>query len=278
MSKSSLDFAIRGSTAKYNRIGYLASSSSAPFAGIAASLGLWWLGTIGMIEPDSMLRNFAPDACWQALIQMFETGEILPHIQISLQRVVLSLLLALLIGLPLGILVGLSARLEQTTGAVFQFIRMISPISWMPLAVMLFGIGDAPVIFLLTIAAIWPVMLNVSAGVHAVDPYWLTLARSLCATRWETVSRIIIPAIIAHTLTGIRLAIGVIWIVLVPAEMLGVSAGLGYFILDTRDRLAYSELMAVILIIGLIGYLLDGAARFLIQHRTHRRIHRRDSA
>ncbi len=270
MNRLLSDFTIQNPVNRYGHIRHLAFSSLAPLIGMLVSLFFWWLGTAGVTEPDSILRNFAPDACWQALIQIFASGEILPHIQVSLQRVVLSLLLALLIGLPLGILVGLSIRLEQTTGAVFQFIRMISPISWMPLAVMLFGIGDAPVIFLLTIAAIWPVMLNVSAGVHAIDPYWLTLARSLCATRWETVSRIIIPAIVAHTLTGIRLAIGVIWIVLVPAEMLGVSAGLGYLILDTRDRLAYSELMAIILIIGLIGYLLDGAARLLIQRRTHR--------
>jgi NitT/TauT family transport system permease protein len=85
------------------------------------------------------------------------------------------------------------------------------------------------------------------------------------------VTRIIIPAIVTHALTGIRLAIGIVWIVLVPAEMLGVSAGLGYFILDTRDRLAYSELMAVILVIGLIGYLLDLSARLFIKRCVHQR-------
>jgi NitT/TauT family transport system permease protein len=165
----------------------------------------------------------------------------------------------------------MSRAVERATGPLFQFIRMISPISWMPLAVMVFGIGDAPVYFLLTIAAVWPIMLNVSSGVHAVDPRWLTLARSLCATRRETVMRIVVPAVVAHILTGIRLAIGIVWIVLVPAEMLGVSEGLGYFILDTRDRLAYPELMAAILVIGVIGYLLDWAARLLIRQWSHRR-------
>jgi NitT/TauT family transport system permease protein len=97
----------------------------------------------------------------------------------------------------------------------------------------------------------------------------LTLARSLCATRGETVFQIILPAILSHLLTGFRLAIGIIWIVLVPAEMLGVSAGLGYYILDTRDRLAYSELMAVILVIGAIGYLLDWGLRLAHRSWTH---------
>jgi NitT/TauT family transport system permease protein len=146
---------------------------------------------------------------------------------------------------------------------------MIFSLSWMPLAVMVLGIGDLPVYFLLTIAAIWPLILNTSAGVTSVDRRWLLLSKSLCATQWETVSRVIIPAIIPHLLTGVRLAIGIIWIVLVPAEMLGVSAGLGYYILDTRDRLAYSELMAVILIIGAIGYGLDAGLRSVYHHWTH---------
>ncbi|PXZ56230.1 ABC transporter permease, partial [Pseudomonas aeruginosa] len=88
-------------------------------------------------------------------------------------------------------------------------------------------------------------------------------SRSLAATPWETLRRVILPGILGHVLTGVRLAIGILWIVLVPCEMLGVSAGLGYYILDTRDRLAYSELMAMVLLIGLLGYLLDAAARGL---------------
>ena len=253
------------------RLKQFGNAISLALSGILVAVFLWWAGTSLLATENSILASFAPAACFQALLQLLQTGEIFTHIRVSLERVLLSLLFALLVGIPLGIVVGLSKLLEKATSPLFQFIRMISPISWMPLAVMMFGIGDAPVYFLLTIAAVWPIMLNVSAGVHAVDARWLTLAQSLCATRWETITRIIIPAIVAHTLTGIRLAIGIVWIVLVPAEMLGVSAGLGYFILDTRDRLAYSELMAVILLIGLIGYLLDLAVRLFIKHYVHQR-------
>jgi NitT/TauT family transport system permease protein len=242
-----------------------------PLLGIAVGLLLWWGATTPVFHGDGVVTAFAPEGCFEALVELLASGTIFPHLIVSLKRILLSLIFALLAGIPLGVLVGLSRRVEQATGALFQFIRMISPISWMPLAVMAFGIGDAPVYFLLTIAAVWPVMLNVSSGVHTVDPHWLTLARGLCATRWETVVRIVAPAIVAPVLTGIRLAIGIVWIVLVPAEMLGVSEGLGYFILDTRDRLAYSELMAVIVIIGFVGYLLDLAARVLIRCWTHHR-------
>ncbi len=96
-----------------------------------------------------------------------------------------------------------------------------------------------------------------------LDPAWLRLSESLAATRWETLRHVILPGVLSHVLTGLRLAIGIVWIVLVPCEMLGVSAGLGYFILDTRDRLAYSELMAMVLMIGMLGFLLDAGARAL---------------
>ena len=135
--------------------------------------------------------------------------------------------------------------------------------------VMLFGVGDAPIYFLLTFAAVWPIMLNTSAGVRTIDPNWLQLGASLSATRVEMLARVIIPAVLGHVLTGLRLAIGIVWIVLVPCEMLGVSKGLGYFILDTRDRLAYSELMAAVLFIGLLGWLLDSAARRLHKRWAH---------
>src|SRR5690606_27775108 len=128
------------------------------------------------------------------------------------------------------------------------------------------GIGDAPIYFLLTFAAVWPIMLNTAAGVRQLDPKWLMLAKSLSATRSEVLFRIVVPGILGNVLTGVRLAIGVIWIVLVPCEMLGVSSGLGYYILDTRDRLAYSELMAVIVLIGALGFLLDGLAQRAYRH------------
>jgi NitT/TauT family transport system permease protein len=117
------------------------------------------------------------------------------------------------------------------------------------------------VIFLLSVAAVWPLLLSAAAGVNAVDSQTLLLAKSLCATKTETVFRVILPSILGHLITGLRLAIGIAWIVLVPAEMLGVRAGLGYYILDARDRLSYSELVAVILVIGAIGYGLDTALR-----------------
>ena len=232
-------------------------------SGLGVLLILWWVGTDVMATPLGFLRHFSPTSAFMALAQLVTQSDLPVHILVSLRRVVVGLGLALVIGVPLGLAVGSNSRLNAATSPAFQFLRMISPLSWMPIAVMVFGVGDRPIYFLLTFAAVWPILLNTAEGVKSLEPSWLRLASSLSATRWETLQHVIVPGVLGHVLTGLRLAIGIVWIVLVPCEMLGVSAGLGYFILDTRDRLAYSELMATVLTIGLLGFLLDAGARGL---------------
>jgi NitT/TauT family transport system permease protein len=240
-----------------------------PLAGLLLVLALWWLGSTLLTARTPVAVAFAPLASLQALFGLLIAQDIWYHALLSLRRVAVGLLLAFAFGVPLGVLTGISRSFSQATAPVFQFLRMISPLSWMPIAVMVFGVGDAPVYFLLAFAAVWPILLNTAAGVSQLDPNWLLLARSLSANGRETVLRVILPGITAQILTGVRLAIGIIWIVLVPAEMLGVSAGLGYFVLDTRDRLAYSELMAAIVLIGALGYMLDHAARWMHRRWLH---------
>ncbi|MHA3902374.1 ABC transporter permease [Castellaniella sp. WN] len=240
---------------------------------LALSLGgllvllLLWAAGIGMIGGEAAMAGlFSPLKALPSLVHLVLDNQLTVHTLVSLRRVAVGLFWALVFGIPLGLAIGASQKLELATSGAFQFLRMISPLSWMPVAVMLFGIGDAPIYFLLSFAAVWPIILNTSAGVRQLDPRWLMLARSLSATRSEILWKIVIPGSLGHMLTGLRLAIGIVWIILVPCEMLGVSSGLGYFILDTRDRLAYSELMAVIVLIGALGFLLDATAQ-----RLHRR-------
>lgn len=240
-------------------------------SGLLVLLILWWIGTDVLAQPGSFVRHFSPAQAFASLVQLATNSDLPIHILVSLRRVLIGLGSALLIGVPVGLAVGSYGLLNAATSPAFQFLRMISPLSWMPLAVMVLGVGDRPIYFLLTFAAVWPILLATAEGVRRLQPSWLGLAASLSATRWETLRYIVLPGILSHVLTGLRLAIGIVWIVLVPCEMLGVSAGLGYFILDTRDRLAYSELTAMVLIIGLFGFLLDAAARGLYRLATHGR-------
>lgn len=226
---------------------------------------LWHIGAGLLTQGVPLARQLAPGPSLHSLAELASTPQLWGHALASGQRVLVGLALALVVGAPLGLLLGRSPAFEQTASAPFQLLRMISPLSWMPIAVMLFGVGDAPIYFLLAFAALWPIALATSAGVRAIDPLWLQLGASLSATRSELLRHIVVPAVLGPMLTGARLAIGVIWIVLVPCEMLGVSRGLGYFILDTRDRMAYSELMAAVLFIGLLGWALDTLARRLHQ-------------
>ena len=135
----------------------------------------------------------------------------------------------------------------------------------MPIAVLIFGTGNEPILFLLAIAGVWPVLLNTSVGVKQITPTFMELGKSLAATRWEILKTIILPAVFVMALTGLRLSLAVLWVVLVPAEMLGVEEGLGYFIIDAKERLAYSELTAAIVVISLIGWLLDYLARVVLK-------------
>lgn len=234
-----------------------------PWLGLVLALAVWGLGVTALESRTPIAHLFSPVSAFKALGAMVQSAELWGHVGASVQRVAWGMLIAMVLGIPAGLALGLSPWFRRGASPLVQVLRMISPLSWMPLAVMVLGIGDAPVVFLLVFAAVWPIMLNTAAGVAALDPNWLRLAESLSATRWESLSQVVIPGVVTYVLTGVRLAIGIVWIVLVPAEMLGVSSGLGYFILDTRDRMAYDELMAVIIVIGVLGLMLDAFARAL---------------
>ncbi len=234
------------------------------FLGLGGLFALWYVGTDLLPPAGSLVRQFSPVAAIASLPDLVRSSDLFTHIAVSLTRVLTGLVIGIGIGVPLGFAVGSSRPLDVATAPVLQLLRMTSPLSWMPIAVMLFGLGDRSIDVLLGLAATWPIALATAAGVRALDPRFLMLGRSLAATRRELLFYIILPGTLGHILTGIRLAIGILWIVLVPCEMLGVSAGLGYLVLNTRDSLAYSQLMASILVIGLIGFALDTGARLVI--------------
>jgi NitT/TauT family transport system permease protein len=165
---------------------------------------------------------------------------------------------------------GSAPVLARTGGGVFGILRNISPLAWTPIAIIFLGVGDAPVVFLIAIGAMWPIMMNTQAGVANLDPTWLRVSRSLGATRRETLRHVVWPGVRPNVLTGVRISTGLAWVILVPAEMLGVDSGLGYFILDARDRFRYDELVAAIIAIGILGLAIDAVTRSLLGERRKR--------
>lgn len=140
---------------------------------------------------------------------------------------------------------------------------MVSPLSWMPIALLIFASFEGAIYFLITMATIWPIMINTSLGVMHVNPSWIMMARNQGANDRQLITKIVIPAAIPYILTSLRLALGVAWIVLVPAEFLGVSSGLGYLINDARDTMEYDRLMAIVIAIGILGFVLDGSIQLM---------------
>lgn len=234
-----------------------------PALGVGLAMACCWLGTRAAAGRIDVLAQFGPGPALRALAGLLADGTLLLHATLSLQRVLAGVALAVLAGVPLGLLTGSLRGVDRATAPLFQFLRTISPLSWMPVAIMLLGVGDRAVVFLVAVAAVWPILLNTAAGVRNLDPGWQLVARSAGAGPVDTLVYVVLPAILSHWAGGLRLALGIAWVVLVPAEMLGVTSGLGYLILDARDRLAYDQLVAVVLAVGAIGFLLDGAVRAL---------------
>ncbi len=229
------------------------------FAGLAILLALWWIGVFLITLNPAMeyFASFGPAPAFRSVAKLWHEGAIQSAIWSSGYRLGAGLLIAIAIGVPIGILLGRSRTFNEVGNTPLQLMRMISPLSWEPIAVIVFAGWDMAIIFLIAIGAIWSVTFSTAAGLAKVDPAWFKVARNLGASRWHILTQIIVPAIMFDVLTGIRLALGVAWIVLVPAEFFGVTSGLGYTIEDARESLYYDHLMAMILVIGAIGYVLD---------------------
>ena len=175
----------------------------------------------------------------------------------SLLRVAIGFGLAVLVAVPLGFLIGMSPLLNGALDPMIQVLRPISPLAWMPLA--LYTIKDSSVsaIFVIFICAIWPMLLNTAYGVGSVRREWLNVARTLEAGAWRTAFHVILPAAAPTIMTGMRISIGIAWLVIIAAEMLVGGTGIGYFVWNQWNNLSIADIIVAILLIGLVGMALD---------------------
>lgn len=242
-----------------------------PALGIAVTVGIWWLATDVLFAARPLVAQFSPGLALRGLAELAARGTLLDAAASSVFRLVAGLALAFVLGTAIGVAVGSVGWLERATRPVQLFLRMVSPLSWAPVALIAFGIGTPPVVALVAAAAVWPIVSATADGVRGVRPGHVRVARSLGATRREVFRHVVAPAIRPNVLAGLRLALGIAWVVLVPAEMLGVTSGLGYQILNAKDQLAYHHITALIVAIGAIGYALDVVARWALATPRERR-------
>jgi len=231
------------------------------------------LGHLLLKYPDySQFYGFHPLATIKAFYHLLYSDHFWHGVSASLRRVLIGLSVAFILGVPVGILIGYYDRIWMMTNVPIQFLRMISPLSWMPIAILILPSFEKAIYFLITMACIWPIILSTAQGVNRINPQILAMARNQGAKDTQLVFKVVLPTAVPSIIVGLRMALGISWIILVPAEFLGISSGLGYSINDARDTLEYDRLLALVIAIGFIGLFLDSSVRFLEKHSDLRYI------
>jgi NitT/TauT family transport system permease protein len=204
---------------------------------------------------------------WQValgLIDLARQGLLVKHVVASLFRVTYGYLAAAMLAIPVGMLMGSSAGAHAFLNPLVQSLRPISPIAWIPLAILWFGVGDLSPIFLIFLSSFFPMVVGTAAGVMTIDRKYLRAARNFEVTGFRLFSSVVLPAALPQIVTGMRIGLGVAWLVVVAAEMIAVNSGLGYLIIDSRNAgNRYDLVVAGMVTIGVIGLLLDGFMRGL---------------
>jgi NitT/TauT family transport system permease protein len=198
-----------------------------------------------------------PKTAFLAMWELIADGTLVTHSVASLYRVTCGYYLAVLLGLPLGMILGWWKKGQLMFNSVIQFLRPISPLAWIPLAMLWFGIGDKPAIFLIFLSSFFPLLVSTITAVNRINPLFFQVAANFNFSKIETLGKIIFPAILPSVLPALRISLGIAWLVVVAAEMIAVKSGLGYLILDARNALRMDYVIDAMIMIGLIGICLD---------------------
>lgn len=199
-----------------------------------------------------------PLATWHALGELIDSQRLYGDVVASLFRVTWGFLLAAAVGIPLGLVVGWSTRAFRALNPIIQGLRPISPIAWIPMAILWFGIGDGAGIFLIFLSSFFPITVGTMAAVRNISLVHQRSAWNFGLRGIELFRRVVLPAAMPQIITSLRIALGVAWLVIVAAEMVGMDSGLGYLINDARNAGSrYDLVAATMIVIGVIGILLD---------------------
>lgn len=189
----------------------------------------------------------------------------------SLRRVLLGFGLGALVAIPLGFLIGMSRPMMLALNPLIQIFKPVSPLAWLPIALAIFNLADPSAIFVIFITSLWPTIINTALGVSSVSKDYLDVAQVLEMPRWRQIYKIILPASLPYIFTGLRISLGIAWLVIVAVEMLTGGIGIGFFVWDEWSRLNLSSVFLAVLVIGVTGLLLDVGISQLQRLVTHRR-------
>lgn len=231
-----------------------------------------WSGFIGIfigwqlsvslldIEPYKLP---GPLVVCNGLYELTISGRLYESVVASLYRVTWGFYLAVFTAVPIGLLIGSRKSAIKICNPLIQFFRPISPLAWIPLALIWFGIGDAPAIFLIFMASFFPMLVFSISAVSNINITWLRVADNFELSGFRTLFQVILPAVLPDIVTGIRITLGTAWLVIVAAEMIAVKSGIGYLIVDARNSMRMDYVVAGMLITGTTGLVLDLIVRQL---------------
>jgi nitrate/nitrite transport system permease protein len=246
-----------------------------PALGCLGIILLWWIVALANHElmptpPEALIAN------WDYILHPFyERGPgdlgIGWLLLASLRRVILGFGLGALVAIPLGFLIGMSRPAMLAFNPIIQIFKPVSPLAWLPISLSLFNLADPSAIFVIFITSLWPTIINTALGVSSVPKDYLDVAQVLGMNRWGQITKIILPASLPYIFTGLRISLGIAWLVIVAVEMLTGGVGIGFFVWDEWSRLNLSSVFLAVFVIGLTGLILDygvGKLQELVTHRS----------
>ncbi len=199
----------------------------------------------------------SPARVFQAFSNLTKSGILIRYSVASLYRVSVGFYLAVILGISLGVLLGIWQRACQIFYSLIQFLRPISPLAWIPFALLWFGIGDGSAIFLIFLSSFFPMLFSTIVAVKSIPQIYFQIGANFNFSKTETFKLIIFPAILPDIITAMRISLGVAWLVVVAAEMIAVKSGLGYLIIDSRNALRMDYVVVAMVTIGVIGLIID---------------------
>jgi len=232
-----------------------------PVAGFALLLLIWSL--VAMTNSNGLPT---PRETWQQALTVFSDPfysngpndqGVGWNVLSSLRRVALGFGLAALVGIPLGFIIGRFEFLSRMINPIISLLRPVSPLAWLPIGLLVFKGANPAAIWTIFICSIWPMVINTAVGVQRVPQDYMNVARVLNLSEWKIFTTILFPSVLPYMLTGVRLAVGTAWLVIVAAEMLVGGTGIGYFVWNEWNNLSLTNVIFAILVIGVVGMLLD---------------------
>ncbi|MBD2530421.1 nitrate ABC transporter permease [Nostoc flagelliforme FACHB-838] len=245
-----------------------------PVLGFLGIIVLWWIVALANHElmptpPEALIANldYILNPFYQRGPGNLGIGWLLIA---SLRRVLIGFLLGAVVAIPLGFLIGMSRPAMLALNPIIQIFKPVSPLAWLPIALAIFNLADPSAIFVIFITSLWPTIINTALGVSSVPKDYLDVARVLEMPRWRRITKIIWPASLPYIFTGLRISLGIAWLVIVAVEMLTGGVGIGFFVWDEWSRLNLSSVFLAVLIIGVTGLILDYAVGKIEELVTHR--------